>query len=528
MINAGIKILPFSGTQVFDTVSGNWSGIAVTARYPSDQNKITNPISIGDAIVEPTSGMWEVMAVVDTASGNDFVLSLRSLDVTPSADIAPGLGLVSRGAITTPVNGQLAPYWNGVLVSTEISRIVEIYNLSILDNTLSGLGNAVTGLGNDLSGLGTSISDLDYSVSAQLVDEVNVVTDPYTLSPDVVDGDLCYLYLGVISKSVTQDRSANTNQADPDYIGVTTGNIVADVTNGIMYYWTSLHIPERLKAILLANITENDCYLWSNPVTPGTLTTIDPLVSHGLTTGHIFFLTDTGELIRNNAVKRGTATYLAKEGEDISLKLNALLLTHENIHLKIPAGVTCNLTRETVNIGDGYLNVRCDGRLDVRVKLTSPNYMNNGPWYICGGFYVQGGRLYMGGEGEIHHHIPPGTKLYPHPSQLINVNSYSAHASKIALVSHNLDFYTTIGILGVAGAGTKTDFYMAGVNLFTERVSASVVSQPYFADGSWSFGDSIVTFARSGVSATGFSAIPASGLYTGSQITGNYSSSVIA
>lgn len=129
MINAGLKILVFDGTQSFNNTTKNWENISVQVNYPSEQTASLNPISVNDVVIEPNGSVWKVTntGIVDANTGK-FKLSLILISGVPIADVAPNFGTVSRGAVLTPKNGVLAPHWNATLVSTEIDRIAAMFN----------------------------------------------------------------------------------------------------------------------------------------------------------------------------------------------------------------------------------------------------------------------------------------------------------------------------------------------------------------------------------------------------------------
>jgi hypothetical protein len=124
MINAGIAVLPFDGQQSFNTTTQRWVGIRVQVNYPSNQNITNNPIAVGDVVIEPNGNVWGVAArtLVSTAT-REYRLELSLINGTPSEEIGPDMGQVSRGAIVTPRQGFYAPHWDATLVAGEVSRI---------------------------------------------------------------------------------------------------------------------------------------------------------------------------------------------------------------------------------------------------------------------------------------------------------------------------------------------------------------------------------------------------------------------
>lgn len=134
MINAGVKILPYDGNQSFNTTTLNWEGVAIKVNYPVGQSVSTNPLAIGDYIVEPNGNIWSVEAVsIISTTDRTYRVAVRGAEIQ-SADLSPDFGNVSRGGLVTPVNGLLYPHWNAVLIATEVGRIATLYN------TKRGLG----------------------------------------------------------------------------------------------------------------------------------------------------------------------------------------------------------------------------------------------------------------------------------------------------------------------------------------------------------------------------------------------------
>ncbi len=124
MINAGLEILPFDGFQMYDSNVQLWRGITCRVNFPTGENLTTNPTVPGDIVIEPNGQVWEVMVVeVVSEAKRQVRLDLKLISGTPSPSITPGMGSVSRGAIISPVNGFLAPYWDISVVSQEVGRI---------------------------------------------------------------------------------------------------------------------------------------------------------------------------------------------------------------------------------------------------------------------------------------------------------------------------------------------------------------------------------------------------------------------
>lgn len=139
MINAGIEVLGFDGQQVFVSSSGLWEGIAVVVHYPEGQAPSTHPIEPGDIFIEPDGKAWRVTATaLESDALSKFRITLDMLTGTASNAVSPSLGNTTRGAITTPKNGFVSPYWSTTLVAGECSRIAMILTrdgLSIPDES---------------------------------------------------------------------------------------------------------------------------------------------------------------------------------------------------------------------------------------------------------------------------------------------------------------------------------------------------------------------------------------------------------
>lgn len=138
MINAGVSIKAYDGTQAFDPVSEEWQHIKVTINYPEGQDVTNNPPLAGDVLVSTSGVVWLVVLVNGQEGGvNDFSLNLQSTNKPPSEDVSPALGQVSRAALITPVKGMLVPYWSSQVVADEVARLAALYSSTIneRDNT---------------------------------------------------------------------------------------------------------------------------------------------------------------------------------------------------------------------------------------------------------------------------------------------------------------------------------------------------------------------------------------------------------
>jgi hypothetical protein len=138
MINAGIEVLPYDGGQSFNTTNQEWVGIKTRVNYPSDQNITNNPITVGDYLIEPNGNVWTITARTLTNSASRlYTLTVKLSNTTPSPDISPDMGQVSRGAVVTANKGFITPYWNSTLVAGDVDRIAAIFtaNSNLRDNT---------------------------------------------------------------------------------------------------------------------------------------------------------------------------------------------------------------------------------------------------------------------------------------------------------------------------------------------------------------------------------------------------------
>lgn len=138
MINAGVVFKAFNGTQAYDDATGEWRHVAITINYPEDQNPTSNPPEVGDLIISTTGLIWQVKLVhPDEQLDNEFSVNIEVVNETPTVNIEPALGLLSRGAILTPVKGVVVPYWSSTLVAAEVARIASMYSATVneRDNT---------------------------------------------------------------------------------------------------------------------------------------------------------------------------------------------------------------------------------------------------------------------------------------------------------------------------------------------------------------------------------------------------------
>lgn len=132
MIKAKIITLSslYSGRQ-YNTTSGVWSGVRFKVVYPNDQNVVDNPISVGDIIIETNGRFWEVLGselLPKEVGKNVFSLSIRVLHEEPSPKTLPYFGNSLSGAITTPENGMLSPYWDSRFIPTTITKMAALHN----------------------------------------------------------------------------------------------------------------------------------------------------------------------------------------------------------------------------------------------------------------------------------------------------------------------------------------------------------------------------------------------------------------
>ena len=128
MINAGVIIKPFNGNQQYNLTNQVWEGVAIEINYPANQDSATNPPTVGDYIVESDGEVWLIENVaVDSLANNEFTLTVKG-HYDQSGNTSLNFGNVVRGSILSPINGTLVPYWDATKVSTDISRIINIFN----------------------------------------------------------------------------------------------------------------------------------------------------------------------------------------------------------------------------------------------------------------------------------------------------------------------------------------------------------------------------------------------------------------
>jgi len=138
MINAGIAVVAFNGTQVYNPANLHWENVVVQVKYPANQTVTNNPISIDDLLLETNGQVWSVVArTLLNAATCEFKLDLILANGTPSEDITPEFSGSIFCAIVTPKKGIVAPYWEASVVNSEISRIASMYNadINVRDNT---------------------------------------------------------------------------------------------------------------------------------------------------------------------------------------------------------------------------------------------------------------------------------------------------------------------------------------------------------------------------------------------------------
>lgn len=139
MINAGLEIKSFDGFQYFDTETGVWRGITCKINYPPKQNFTENAPVNGAVVIEPSGRVWKVVGVeVVSAAKTTVRLDLLLTSDEPSDMITPAFGQVTRGAIITPNNGFLAPYWDVTYVSGDISRIAAMITMENMGDLWNG------------------------------------------------------------------------------------------------------------------------------------------------------------------------------------------------------------------------------------------------------------------------------------------------------------------------------------------------------------------------------------------------------
>lgn len=134
MVNAGLRINS-SPLASFNTVTNSWDNILVTVVYPVDeeqQNSTINPIKLNDVVVDTLAKVWEVTDLYYLGF-NNFKVSLKLLNLSPSQDIIPNIG-DTRACVCTPINNKISPYWNASFIDSCIFNIANSYNIKYIDS----------------------------------------------------------------------------------------------------------------------------------------------------------------------------------------------------------------------------------------------------------------------------------------------------------------------------------------------------------------------------------------------------------
>lgn len=140
-INAGIRLLSFDGTQMFDETTQTWKNISGTINYPPDQNINDNPPEPGAVLIEESGVVWRVVSVVIVdVEANTVTLELEAYEGETTAEQSPKYGTTSRAGIVTPVKGYIGPYWNATVVDTTVGRIAGMLNMENMETFSTGGG----------------------------------------------------------------------------------------------------------------------------------------------------------------------------------------------------------------------------------------------------------------------------------------------------------------------------------------------------------------------------------------------------
>lgn len=142
MINAGLSVDDFDGTQVYREDDGSWGSVNITVDYQNGQNPTDNPPQPGDIIFTNGVNIWDVLELEpsdDSFEAYQFNVRVRlnPESGTPSPEVSPDFGLVSRASILTPVKGNYAPIWAPTSVDSVAARRAAHFEATVdqTDNT---------------------------------------------------------------------------------------------------------------------------------------------------------------------------------------------------------------------------------------------------------------------------------------------------------------------------------------------------------------------------------------------------------
>lgn len=138
-INAGLILPAPSGNESWE--SPLWKNVTIQVKYPSGQNRVTNPPVINDIIVDAIGQIWQIFYASNIANTDKFLCNLKVLNFTTTEDIVPDMGGTNTGCICTPINGKLSPFWDASYVSTSVYRAARSYSVSSMETItdLSGI-----------------------------------------------------------------------------------------------------------------------------------------------------------------------------------------------------------------------------------------------------------------------------------------------------------------------------------------------------------------------------------------------------
>jgi hypothetical protein len=130
MISAGVKI--DGNTAPTRTVTG-WSGVLVTIKYKTGENKTNNSPINNDVMIDEKGELWRILTATAYNStdpnDNSFYLSVENMDVDKQSNMSlfPD-GSTNRGLVATPGSGGLQVPMTKDLVEDTVVRVAFSYN----------------------------------------------------------------------------------------------------------------------------------------------------------------------------------------------------------------------------------------------------------------------------------------------------------------------------------------------------------------------------------------------------------------
>lgn len=169
MISAGLTFMSVSGSETF--TSPLWKNIRLKVNYPSGQNSVANPIIVGDYALDQQGHAWTVEGISSVDSSNSiFTCDLLYKDGTPDMTIMPDMGGTNYGAIITPSDGGLTPWWDASYVSDAVARKAITYGIQHiatpkLEECTPKVSNSVSGNIPVFSNTEGELQDTGYAVN---------------------------------------------------------------------------------------------------------------------------------------------------------------------------------------------------------------------------------------------------------------------------------------------------------------------------------------------------------------------------